>query len=169
MCWPQPSHGDSTARDSWPWVYAKHSTESWRLARRLLLEIPVPGASALREARLGHASALRTTAISGRCFCWSARDARHQPPAGSLGVLLGQQQPLEGQEDSSRAGLRARVRPDPSCAGHSQPGSAQALGAETAPALVGGQAWYNPPKSTENPRCPRSLQTPWGRREAGEA
>ena len=91
----------------------QNSTESCRLARQLPVEIPVPGASALREAQLGHISALQTTGISGRCFCWCAWDAQHQTPAGSLGVLTGQQQPQQGQEDASGTGLRARMRTVP--------------------------------------------------------
>ena len=91
----------------------QNSTKSCRLAQQLLVAIPVLGASALREAQLGHVSALQTTVISWHCFCWCAWDAWHQPPAGSLGVLTGQQQPQEGQEDSSRTGLRARMRTVP--------------------------------------------------------
>lgn len=90
-----------------------NSTESCRLAQQLLVEIPVLGASALREAQLGRASALRTMLISWRCFCWCAWDAQHQPPAGSLGMLMGRQQPQEGQEDSSRTGLGAGMRTVP--------------------------------------------------------
>ena len=99
----------------------QNSTKSCRLAQQLLVEIPVVGASALCEAQLGRASALRTMLISWRCFCWCAWDAWHQPPAGSLGILMGQQQPQEGQEDSSRTGLGAGMRAVPSCAGHGQP------------------------------------------------
>ena len=87
----------------------QNSTKSCRLAQQLLVEIPVLGASALCEAQLGRASALRTMLISWRCFCWCAWDAWHQPPAGSLGILMGQQQP----QDPSRTGLGAGMRTVP--------------------------------------------------------